>query len=78
MPEPQTPPAARFKTLDDVAKWMLKAVQETNCLYQYQVVETILEWGERDWVYYTELRMLAIDRRILYRFKKISPNVPSG
>lgn len=68
-------PSERFESYDDVARWMLHAVQTTGTLYQFQAVNVIARFGHEGMLYTTPMQMLAIDRKILTRFKKISPGV---
>lgn len=59
-------------TPEDVARYMLRRLQETSYLYQEQIVYEIQsKFGER-FTYTNENGNLAIDRLVLKEFRELS------
>jgi len=59
-------------TPDDVAKWMLGELQREKYLYQETVVYDIESKFGKDFVYLNDNGNLAISRKILSAFKKLT------
>lgn len=60
------------KTTKDVAQWMLDEINNGNCLYQDQAVYTILDKFGDDFVYHNENGNLAIEKKVLSAFRKLT------
>jgi hypothetical protein len=58
----------------DVAKWMLGRVNEGTYLYQEVVVYQVLEKFGEKFTYINENGNLAISKKVLAEFKKLSGN----
>lgn len=57
---------------DDVAKWMLDELQREKCLYQETVVYDIESKFGKDFVRLNDNGNLAISRKVLSAFKKLT------
>lgn len=57
---------------DDVARWMLNRIENGEELYQQDVVYEISEQFGEQFVYDNERGNLAIDKKVLAAFRKIS------
>ena len=59
-------------TARDVAKWMLKKLEEVKYLYQEEVVYEISEKFGEEFTYINENGNDAIDRAVLKEFRKLT------
>ncbi len=57
---------------DDVARWMLDELQKAKCLYQETVVYDIQSRFGEDFVCVNDNGNLAINKKVLSSFKKIT------
>lgn len=59
-------------TSKDVAQWMLEQLNSANWLYQETIVYQIRENFGKEFTYDNENGNLAIDRRVLREFRKLT------
>jgi hypothetical protein len=59
-------------TPKDVARWMLDELRREEYLYQEQVVCEVLERFGDEFTYYNDNGNLAISRRVLDEFRKLT------
>ena len=64
-----TKPSAR-----DIAKFMLERLNDSTILYQNEIVHDIQERYGDEFVYTNENGNLAINRRVLVEFQKLTEN----
>ncbi|MEX1142038.1 MAG: hypothetical protein WD399_09100 [Thermoleophilaceae bacterium] len=62
-------------TAADVARWMVSELDRQAHLYQEEVVWGIQEKFGGDFVYYNEGGNLAISKKVLTEFHKLTPDV---
>ena len=68
MPDQSNDPATTL----DVAKWMVQALGRVDFLYQEDVVHEIVERFGQRFTYDNENGNLAIDRKVLEAFRKLT------
>lgn len=59
-------------TIKDIAIWMMNEIKETGFLYQESAVYDIIEKFGEEFSYINENGNNAIDKKILYEFRKLT------
>jgi len=61
-----------MSTPEDVARWMLEALEKAGYLYQWEAILEIQSRFGADFTYLNESRNFAIDRRVLRAFRNLT------